>query len=136
MDEKKEPLDWAALFLSPVVMWHVVRQDNGELDESAYDLLAVVFKPGRLVNQFLLAFLRDGIDIGGCIVEQMLDDFLRMRVVATHQVAAAGIAVHFDAAVVLVKDFAILGADGDGQVEAFVIVFGFHVSFFFDRGTS
>jgi hypothetical protein len=52
----------------------------------------------------------------------MTDDLLRARVVAPHKVAATGVAVHFDAAVVLVKDFAVLGADGDGYVEPFEIV--------------
>ena len=111
---------------APIVMRHFFRQDDGKLNQSADDLFGVVLIPWRLVNQFLLSLLGNRVDIGRGIVQKMTDDLLRARVMASHKVAATGVAVHFDAAVVLVKDFAVLRADGDGQIEAFVVVFVFH----------
>ena len=95
-------------------MRHLVREDDGKLDESTDNLLGVVLIPRRLVDEFLLTFLRDGVDIGGSIIQEVTYDLLRTLVVALHQVAPTGVAVHLNGAVVLIKDFAVLGADRNG----------------------
>ena len=59
----------ALFLLSPIVMRHLLRQNDGELDEATDDLFGIVLVPRRLINQFLLAFLRNRVDIGGGIVK-------------------------------------------------------------------
>ena len=62
--------------LSPVVMQHILRQDDGKLNQSAHDLFAIVLIPRRLVNQLLLSFFGNRVDVGGGIVQKMADDLL------------------------------------------------------------
>ena len=119
---KKRGAVWRPFLLSTVVMWHILRQDDGELDEPAYNLFGVVLIPGCLVDEFFLALFRNRVDVGGCIVQQMPNDLLSAFVVAFHQVATTSVAVHLDGTIVLIKDFAVFGADSDGQVKAFEIV--------------
>ena len=95
-------------------MGHIVGQDDGELYQASHNLLFVVLVPRCLVDEFLPAFLRDGVGIRCGIVEEMLDDFLRLLVVALHQVAATGVAVDCDGFIVLIQDLAVFGADRDG----------------------
>ena len=83
-------------------MRHVIGKDDGKLHEATDDLFLVILIPRCLVDEFLLSFLRDGVDIGGSVIQKMLYDLLRALIVAFHQVAAASVAVHLDGAVVLI----------------------------------
>ena len=107
---------------STIIMRHVLWQDDGEFDEAAYNLFGVVLIPRCLIDQFFFAFLRNRVDIGGGIVQKMLDDLLRTFIVALHEVTATGITIHLDGTIVLVEDFTILGANGNSQIHAFEII--------------
>ena len=77
-------------------MRHVLGNDDGKLNQSADDLLCIVLIPRRLVNQFFLAFLRNGVGIRVGFANQMADDGLRFLVVAIHEVFATRVAVHIN----------------------------------------
>ena len=103
-------------------MWHSLGKDDGEFDETADDLLGIVFVPLCLVYMFLLPFLRNRIVFGGRIVQKVLYNLLRTFVVAFHQVTATCITIHFNGTVVLVKNLAFLGANSDSYIQTFEII--------------
>ena len=80
-------------------MRHLLRNYYRQFHQTAN---LAVFVPRRLVNQFFLALFRDGVDVGGSVIQQVADDLLRTLVVASHHVFAAHIAVDTDRAIVLI----------------------------------
>ena len=100
-------------------MWHVVGQNDGELDQSADDLLGIILVPRRLVDEFLFAFLRDGVDIGNIFLNHMANHLPRLGVMALLKIAVAGVAIHLDGTVVLINHVADLVAHRDSDIDTF-----------------
>ena len=100
-------------------MRHVLGKDDGEFHQAGRGGFIIILVLRRLINQFLFPLLRNRINVRDVVLDHVANHLPGFGVMALLEVAATGVTIDLDGAVVLINHVAVTITDGHGDVNSF-----------------